>query len=117
MKLKPLYLSALLLAIASWTTLHAQLFIDTSYTAEEMVLDFFDNTCVTPSNITYSGAPGTYGFFDAGNTDLGVPAGIFLGSGFAMGAVGPNDSGVGGGVTGGGSDADLESVVPGLFHL
>lgn len=114
-KLKLRFFIILLTAIGSWTTTRAQLFIDTTYSVEEMVLDFFDNTCVTPSNITYSGAPGTIAFFDAGNANLGVSAGIYLGTGLATGAIGPNDSGLGGAVTGGGNDPDLEAIAPGFF--
>lgn len=95
----------------------AQLYIDTSYTPQEMVLDFFSNSCVTPSNIVYTGAPGTYGFFDAGDTDLGVPAGIFLGSGFALDAIGPNDSGGSSGVAGSDGDPDLQSIGGGLLSM
>ncbi|MCB9283080.1 MAG: choice-of-anchor L domain-containing protein [Lewinellaceae bacterium] len=64
-------------------TLSAQsgLFIDTSYTAEQMIMDFFDNSCVTPSNITFNGAPVMMGYFEAANTDLGVNAGIVISSG------------------------------------
>ena len=76
MKLK-LYI--LLLCFSS--QVHAQLFIDNSYTIEEMVMDFFDNSCVTPSNITTTGADNSVAFFDAGGTDLGVPAGIFISTG------------------------------------
>ena len=114
MKRKPYVLFALLLSMSCWTATHAQLFIDTDYTAEEMVLDFFNNTCVTPSNITYTGADGTYAFFDAGDTELGVAAGIYLGSGFAVDAVGPNTASGTTGVTGGNGDLDLDNLLGGL---
>ena len=57
------------------------IFIDTSYTAEQMVMDFFDNSCVTPSNITFSGGDLSMGFFEGANTDLGLNAGIVLSTG------------------------------------
>lgn len=57
------------------------LFIDTSFTAEQMVLDFFSNSCVTPSNITFTGAPLAIGYFEAANTNMGVNAGIVLSTG------------------------------------
>ncbi len=113
MKRKPYFFFVLLLSISCWTATQAQLFIDTDYSAEEMVLDFFNNTCVTPTNITYTGADGTYAFFDAGDTELGVAAGIYLGSGFAVDAIGPNNSMGMAGVTGGSGDADLNSLAGG----
>lgn len=115
LNLKPQFLFILFFVCIAATNIQAQLFIDTSYTAEEMGTDFFSNSCVTPSNISYTGASGTYAFFDAGNTTLGVSAGIFLGSGFAVDAVGPNDSGAASGVSGGGGDSDLEALIGGGF--
>ncbi len=57
------------------------LFIDTSYTAEQMIMDFFANSCATPSNVTYNGAPPTMAFFEGANTNLGVNAGIVISTG------------------------------------
>jgi PKD repeat protein len=57
------------------------LFVDTSYTAEQMVMDFFANSCATPSNITFNGQPATLGFFEGANTNLGVNAGIVISTG------------------------------------
>ena len=59
----------------------AQLFIDTTITAEQMVMDFFDNTCVTPSNISFQGGDLSITYFDASNTALGIPAGILISTG------------------------------------
>jgi PKD repeat protein len=59
----------------------SNLFIDTSYTAEQMIMDFFDNSCVTPSNITFNGAPAMIGYFEGANTGMGVDAGIVISSG------------------------------------
>lgn len=76
----PLLIVAFLM---STTVIQAQsgLFIDTSYTAEQMVMDFFDNSAVTPSNITFNGAPASIAYFEAANTDLGIPAGIVISTG------------------------------------
>lgn len=65
------------------TAMRAQtgLFIDTSFTAEQMVIDFFSNSCATPQNITFSGAPLSMGYFEAATTDLGVNAGLVLATG------------------------------------
>ncbi len=111
MKLKLHTLFVFLIFSLASSSLSAQLFIDTSYTAEEMVLDFFDNTCVTPTNITYTGGLGTYGFFDAGNTNLGVNAGIYLGTGLALEAIGPNDQTGASGNSGSPGDMDLDALI------
>ncbi|MCB0703986.1 MAG: T9SS type A sorting domain-containing protein [Saprospiraceae bacterium] len=68
--------------ILASSSLQAQVvFIDTGYTAEQMVMDFFDNSCVTPSNVTFNGGPASMGFFEGANTDLGLNAGIVLSTG------------------------------------
>ncbi len=76
-------LSTLLLFVGCIHFANAQssLFIDTSYTAEQMVLDFFANSCAMPSNITYNGAPATLAFFEGANTNLGINAGIVISTG------------------------------------
>ena len=50
-KLYPLFIA---LIFSSNIFAQSNLFIDTSFTAEQMVMDFFDNTCVTPSNIVHT---------------------------------------------------------------
>lgn len=59
----------------------SNLFVDTSYTATEMVNAFFGNSDVLVSNVTYTGDPAGKAFFDAGDTDLGINAGIILSTG------------------------------------
>ncbi len=72
----------------------AQLFVDGSYTPEEMVTDFFSTTCVSVSNITWVAdtAAVQMGFFESSATNLGINAGILLTSGTILNAVGPNNS-------------------------
>lgn len=89
----------------------AQLFIDNTYSIEEMVVDFFDNTCVTPSNITTTGTEASVAFFDAGGTDLGVQAGIFISTGNVFDAIGPNNSSATGQAMGIDGDADLNTLL------
>jgi PKD repeat protein len=80
--MKPLYFAFALLALLPATTrAQSALFIDTSFTAEQMIMDFFSNSCVTPSNITFTGAPLMMGYFEGANTDLGVNAGIVISTG------------------------------------
>ncbi|MFK7775911.1 MAG: choice-of-anchor L domain-containing protein [Saprospiraceae bacterium] len=54
----------------------SNLFIDNSYTVEQMVMDFFDDPSIVISNVTTTGSNSNIAFFDAGGTDLGLDAGI-----------------------------------------
>ncbi len=85
-------LTFLLVFISSIQFSKAQLFVDTAYTPQQMIQDFFDTNGVTISNITYNGVNAAVGFFDAGSTNLGINAGIMFTSGSAFNAVGPNVS-------------------------
>ncbi len=62
-------------------SLNAQLFVDNSISPEQMVMDFFDNSCVTPSNITFTGLDVSHAYFEAATTDYGINAGILLSTG------------------------------------
>ena len=79
--MKTLPVLAGLLSLPVLLASQSNLFIDTSYTAEQMVMDFFDNPLVTPYNITFKRGPVSMAFFEGANTDLGLPAGIVLSSG------------------------------------
>jgi PKD repeat protein len=68
------------------TTYTSNLFIDTSYTIQEMVDAFFTDSDVIPSNASHTGSPLSVAFFDAGDTDMDINAGIFLTSGNALDA-------------------------------
>ncbi len=86
------YLFATLSFLVFQNVLHAQLYIDPEISVEQMVMDFFDGECVTVSNITYIGANESSAYFEAANTDLNIPAGIFIGSGLAEDVIGPSTS-------------------------
>lgn len=58
-----------------------QIYIDTSYSNIDMVSDFFNTDCVEISNVTFTGTASNAGFFDAGNSDLGINFGIVLSTG------------------------------------
>ncbi|MBR9922244.1 MAG: T9SS type A sorting domain-containing protein [Bacteroidetes bacterium] len=79
------YLLFCILSLSA-TGMYAQsnLMLDNSYEMEEMIMDFFSNTAVTPSNITYEGLPLSYGFFDAADTDLPINAGIVISTGYLL---------------------------------
>ena len=55
--------------------------MDSGYAVDEMVNDFFDGTCVSVSNVTYTGATSAVSFFDASDFGLGVNAGLVLSTG------------------------------------
>lgn len=102
----PLFILSCLLAFP----MKAQLFVDNSYTIEEMVTDFFSNSCVTPSNISTTGVAESVAFFDAGAAGLGVPAGILISTGNVAYAVGPNSGNASHNV-GIDGDADLDNLL------
>ena len=71
----------------------AQLFVDSlQYTAEELVMDFFDGSCIDVIAVEYTGQAKQKTFFEGSQSGLGVNAGIILTTGDAGIAVGPNNS-------------------------
>lgn len=91
------------------------LFVDNQgYTAQNMVQDWFDSTCVSVSNITYIGDTAQIGFFDGSQSNIGLNAGLIITSGSIQAAVGPNNNT---GTTGlsamTAGDADLNALIPG----
>lgn len=117
--LKTLLLSAGIVTAALCVSpaAHAQLFVDTTYTAEQMVNDFFNasGTCVTATNVTHTGHPSSIGFFEGSASNVGLNAGIILVSGDVTGAIGPNNSPsqtIPGGGLGTPGDADLDDLIP-----
>lgn len=81
MKKQLLLITTFLFVSISLTLAQSNLFIDNSYSVEEMVMDFFDNSGITVSNVTHTGDSTSVAFFDAGGTDLGIDAGIIFCSG------------------------------------
>jgi len=80
--MKYLYLSALLL---STNFIIAQdFFVDFSVPPDEMVIDFFQNDSVTISNVEIQSVGYNMAFFDRGNTDFPIGAGIVLTTGEAQ---------------------------------
>lgn len=106
----------LFLALLTFATSRAQLFVDTTqYTAQGLITDFFDSTCVTVSNITYIGDSSSMSFFEGSQTNLGINAGILITTGNVFDAIGPNDMG---GTTTAFStpgDPDLDGLIPGYI--
>jgi PKD repeat protein len=79
-------------------------------TAQE-VRDYVQNvllgSCVTASNITYTGAPRAAGTFNGAGTVLGLQSGVLLTTGQAGIAVGPDNANSSGFGNGGAGDSDL----------
>lgn len=68
------------------------LFVDTmQYAPADLVMDFFDGTCVDVSSVEYLGEPKQLAFFEGSQSGLGVNAGILFTTGDSQGAVGPNN--------------------------
>ncbi len=69
------------------------LFVDTmQYAPADLVMDFFDGTCVDVSSVEFLGQPDQLTFFEGSQSGLGVNAGILFATGVAQIAVGPNNS-------------------------
>ena len=118
MKKKITTITLFLFALLSSNALLAQsnLFVDTSYTASEMVTAFFSDADVAPSNVTYTGAPEGMAFFDAGDTYMGINAGIFLSTGPATVAANPASFDATFNNLGQPGDADLQDLLePGML--
>ncbi len=79
--MKNYILILLLFLTTNLLTAQSNLFLDDSFTVEEMIEDFFNTPNVSVSNITYTGSPDAISFFDAGGTGLAVGAGILISSG------------------------------------
>jgi hypothetical protein len=82
----------LALAFLFSLNLQAQLFIDTTYSADQMIHGFFDSSGVTISNLQYSGSPVQLGFFEGSQSNIGLKAGLLMSTGPVMNAIGPNNS-------------------------
>ncbi|MCF8238136.1 MAG: choice-of-anchor L domain-containing protein [Saprospiraceae bacterium] len=88
----------------------SDLILDTAYSVQELITDFFSNSCVEPFNITMKGNSAGMGFFQAVGTELGVPAGILLSSGNISNTKGPNNMGGAGNTFGEPGDSDLHQL-------
>jgi gliding motility-associated-like protein len=93
---------------------YGQLQIDTSSTPQQLVQNILIGSGVTASNITFTGSALSIGGFSNGDsTNIGLDAGILLSTGRVIDAVGPNDSDNTQYNTMGGSDPQLQALIPG----
>lgn len=65
--------------------------VDNVYSVEELIMDLFAGTCVTPFNIKFQGSTAGLGYFEADQTELGLPAGIMIATGNLENSIGPNN--------------------------
>ena len=79
----------------------AQLIVDESLTAQEVVETILLGEGVEIFNITYSGDLDQIGSFEANNSNILIPDGLVMASGSCSNVIGPNDSGSS--TTGGGN--------------
>ncbi|MEO5675720.1 MAG: OmpA family protein [Chitinophagales bacterium] len=70
----------------------AQISVDTSFTAEQLVNKFLLGQGIRVGNITYSGPRISIGYFKADNNIIGIESGILLSTGKASDVNGPNNS-------------------------
>ena len=76
-------LATLILLLVSQFIIAQEFVVDFSVPAEEMVYDFFKNDTVTISNVMVNSTDVSIGFFDKGDTDFPIGAGIVMSTGDA----------------------------------
>ncbi|MDA3910108.1 MAG: choice-of-anchor L domain-containing protein, partial [Bacteroidales bacterium] len=84
-----------------------------TYTPTELIQDILVTGCLEAFNVTYNGDPVSLGYFDGSIGSTAFNEGIILTSGSAALAEGPNSSGSTGHNSSGGSDPDLQALIPG----
>jgi hypothetical protein len=83
---------AILFALMFTLQLQAQLVVDNTQPATQVIEDVFLANGIFVSNVQYIGDTLHIGTFDGTNTSLGLNTGIVMGSGDVNGAIGPNTS-------------------------
>ncbi len=90
---KTFKVSALWLALLFISNVSAaQISVDTSFTAEQLVNKFLLGQGIRVGNINYSGPRISFGYFKADNNIIGIESGILLSTGKASDVNGPNNS-------------------------
>ncbi len=91
----------------------AQLDVDDTYTAEDLVSTLLGEG-VTVSDITIDCPGGAFGYFDCVDCNVGIPSGILLTSGSVGNAPGPNNTSAASTGLGAPGDPDLDDI-PGVL--
>lgn len=80
------------LIFSTYFAMGQSLFVDTmQYAPADIVMDFFNGTCVDVTNVEFLGEPDQLSFFEGSQSGLGLNAGIIFATGNVQVAVGPND--------------------------
>ncbi len=91
-------------------TLNAQLNVDISYTAFDLVQNILIGQGVTVTNVQFTGDNAQKSYF-YGTTNIGFTDGILLTTGGATVAIGPNTTGSANVAVNTAGDADLENII------
>ncbi|MEO1438393.1 MAG: choice-of-anchor L domain-containing protein, partial [Bacteroidota bacterium] len=62
--------------------------MDTIGTPQQMVMDFFDQGCISISNVTFTGDSTQIGYFQSPQTEVGLNAGLIMSTGNVLDASG-----------------------------
>ncbi|MGM0625323.1 MAG: choice-of-anchor L domain-containing protein, partial [Bacteroidota bacterium] len=84
-----------------------------TYTAQELVEDILVTGCLEAFNVTYNGDPVSLGYFSGSMGSTDFDEGIVLTTGDASLSEGGNNSGSTGYNSTGGTDPDLQALIPG----
>lgn len=113
--MKSIIIAIFLFLIA--TSSNAQLVVNQSYTAAQLVQNTLIGYGVTVTNVSYTGAaPSIAKFTNGGTTNIGFTSGIVLCSGNSNDVIGPNSSTSTGTNMNGGSDPQLAALVTGTVY-
>ncbi|MDA3909868.1 MAG: choice-of-anchor L domain-containing protein [Bacteroidales bacterium] len=90
-------------------------FVDqTGYSEQALINDVLLSSSVATSNVEVIGDTISIGYFSGSIVDTGFENGIIMSTGHAAAAVGPNESASTSTTTTGGSDPDLQALIPGF---
>lgn len=88
-------LAVILLLVFAHGIAFGQLVVDQTYTPQQLVENVLIGQGVQVSNVTFTGASASRGYFNGSNSNIGLSAGVILSSGRVTDAVGPNTSSAG----------------------
>lgn len=87
----------------------------TSYSEDELISEVLLSSSVATSNVEVIGDSISIGYFSGSIANTGYGDGIIMSTGHAASAVGPNESTSTSTTTTGGSDPDLDALIPGFI--
>ncbi|MEM7161153.1 MAG: choice-of-anchor L domain-containing protein [Bacteroidota bacterium] len=99
-------------AVAGTFLSHGQLVVENTQTVEWYVQNVLVGSGVTVSNVTFTGSPEQFGYFDATNASIGIDNGLTLSSGDITEMIGPASDAFAGTILSNpvGGDPDLLAV-------